>query len=480
MTANSDYKVIVVGAGFAGLPAAKNLQLKPSVTLLIIDANRSVGGVRTYKYPDFPMHEGFGVKKRELFPGEAVEEYFRQYADHLDLTRRILLETRVQTVEKTGEGRQLRVERMGADDRDQEGAQVFTCENLMVAIGLTSSPAPLDHVGSKNIEKPTTRCADLAQRGSELRGDPSIQHATILGSGKLAYDCVSWRVPRGRWVNDKFWNKLGPEIVELAGLNKHEKLKVLHPDGGSLWYGSAQGALNHPTNINDFVTTGQKEVQRTDVGRRQGKTLSDSPNGGRIKTDALTYLWEGRLHRILSLCLSTCKTSVEFRAPHSRRKMARADNEILDRFCRFFLMGLGSAKTPSSCANIFHRFWLNLRHEPSRNTRLGAAIKNHIVEIWAVAYITGKLNSPRNLSLIATPPISLGWNEALVTTNRASRKKDGCPSTEAVSVLYETALFNQLSIWRPCGYGGRHPDFVFDRLSNFDLLKRAMKACYMS
>ncbi|MCJ1471124.1 hypothetical protein MMC07_009772, partial [Pseudocyphellaria aurata] len=59
-----------------------------------------------------------------------------------------------------------------------------------------------------------------------------------------------------------------------------------------------------------------------------------------------------------------------------------------------------------------------------------AAIKNHIVEIWAVAYITGKLNSPRNLSLIATPPISLGWNEALVTTNRASREKDGCPITE--------------------------------------------------
>ncbi|MCJ1428118.1 hypothetical protein MMC29_006026 [Sticta canariensis] len=46
MSSDSHYKLIVIGAGFASLPAAKTyLQLELSVSLLIIDAHRSISGV---------------------------------------------------------------------------------------------------------------------------------------------------------------------------------------------------------------------------------------------------------------------------------------------------------------------------------------------------------------------------------------------------------------------------------------------------
>ena len=97
MEMDSHYNVIVVGAGLAGLQAAKTyIQLEPGVTLLIIDENKSIGGVSakeklypglrsnnlvgTYEYTDFPMHERFGVKKGEHIPGEVIHNYFRQYA----------------------------------------------------------------------------------------------------------------------------------------------------------------------------------------------------------------------------------------------------------------------------------------------------------------------------------------------------------------------------------------------------------------
>ncbi|MCJ1462892.1 hypothetical protein MMC07_001496 [Pseudocyphellaria aurata] len=590
ITTNAHYEVIVIGAGFAGLPAAKiYLQLEPSVSLLMIDANRSVGGVwakerlypglrannlvGTYEYPDFPMHDGFGVKKGEHIPGEVIHEYFRQYADQFDLTRRILLETRVRTVEKTGEGWRLKVERIGKESKDdghQEGARVITCDKLMVATGLTSSPAPLDLLGSQGFQKPIIRSADLAQHGKDLLEDPSIQHATVLGSGKSAYDCVyllassgkrvtwvmrasghgptfmapahvyigpfycwlemlvstrlfTWFSPclwgdadgfgylrsllhgtkAGRWFIDKFWKKLGSETVEQAGLNKHEKLKLLQPEAGAMWYATGLGILNYPTNIYDFVTSGQVEVLRKDIERLQGGNMIKFTDGGTVETDALACAMGWMFAPDIEFLPR--ESHAEFGIPstaltQSQKEMwdqlnARADLEILDRFPmlakgpRLHIDSLVAREDlppapvePTSRMKEEHspwRLWRGLVPPLSQDknlvflgviSNLQGAIRNHIVGIWAFAYMNGELDSPRSLSVTTAPPTSKR-KKPLVATNRASQAKEGDMSTDTESLLYETALFNRFGIWRtPYGYGARYPDFVFDGLPYFDLL----------
>lgn len=591
MTSNPHYQVVVIGAGFAGLPAAKTyLQLEPSVSLLIVDANRSVGGVwareklypglrsnnqvGTYEYPDFPMHEGFGVKKGEHIPGEVIHEYFRQYADKFGLSRRILLETRVRTVEKTGEGWKLGVERVGGagkDDGQQEGARVITCDKLMVATGLTNSPAPVDLMGSQDFQKPIIQFADLAPRGKELLGDESIQHATVLGGGKSAHDCVyllassgrrvtwvmrasghgptymapshvyvgpfycwlemlistrliTWFSPclwgdadgfgylrsllhgtrPGRWFVNTFWKMLGNETIEQAGLNKHEKLKLLHPDAGAFWYGNNLGILNYPTNIYDFVTTGQVEVLRKDIDRLQGGNLIKFMDGETVETDALVCsIGWGFAPEIEFLPRDW---HAQFGIPstaltQSQKEMwdrlnARADVEILDRFpmlvespklrndsllVREHLPLAPVGSTPRTTQEYSPwRLWRGLVPPLVKEKNLvflgmimntQGAIMNHIVGLWAFAYMNGELDSlSRTLSITNAAKMSRSI-EQLLTTNEASQEKNNQIRTETESLLYETALFNRIGLWRcPHGHGVRYPDIVFDALPFFDLL----------
>lgn len=591
MTCNSHYHVIVIGAGFAGLPAAKTyLQLEPSVSLLIIDANRSVGGVwakeklypglrannlvGTYEYPDFPMHEGFGVKKGEHISGEAIHEYFRQYADTFDLMRRILLETRVRTVEKTGEGWRLQVERVGGagkDDGQQEGARAITCDKLMVATGLTSLPAPLDLTGREDFRKPIIQFADLAGRHNELRGDTSIQHATVYGSGKSAYDCVyllassgkrvtwvirasgygpiymapahvyigpfycwlemlastrllTWFSPclwgdadgfgylrsllhgtrAGRWFVDKFWKKLGAETVEQAGLNKHEKLKILQPDAGALWYSARLAILNYPTNIYDFVTTGQVEVLRKDIECFQGGNMIKFTDGEIVETDAFVSSmgWEFApdiefLPRELHDEFGIPSTGLTKSQKETWDRLnARADIEILDRFPMLAQgpkvpddslvvrehLPPGPVDSPPRTRHEYSpwRLWRGLvppLHQEKNLVFLGVfaniqgAITNHLFGLWAFAYMNGELDRlPRILSTTTASTTSRG-REPLTTTNGASRETKDEMTTETKGLLYETALFNRFGLWRsPYGYGARYPDFVFDCVPFFDLL----------
>lgn len=218
MTTDSHYTVIVVGAGLAGLPAAKTyLQLEPDASLLIIDGNRSVGGVwakekiypglrlnnllGTYEYSDFPMHEGFGVKKGEHIPGEVAHEYFRLYAERFDLTRRLLLESKVRSAEKVQQGWRLVVVPAGIKiGAESEDARVITCDKLMIATGLTNSPAPIDILGSKDFNAPIINFGSLAQEAAGLLEDPLIKHVTVYGTGKSAYDTVYLLASSGKQV----------------------------------------------------------------------------------------------------------------------------------------------------------------------------------------------------------------------------------------------------------------------------------------
>lgn len=212
---NSHFDVVVVGAGLQGLAAAKTyLQVEPTAGLLIIDSNRTVGGVwakenlypgfrsnnllGTYEYTDFPMNESFGVQREEHIPGEAVFDYFKQYAEKHDLTRRIWSLSKIRSAEKTETGWRLSVIDGHLPVANQ--FETVTCSKLIVATGLTSDPAPINIRGHENFEAPVINFAHFRQEAPRLLANPSAQHIAVYGGSKAAYDAVYMLASNGKRV----------------------------------------------------------------------------------------------------------------------------------------------------------------------------------------------------------------------------------------------------------------------------------------
>jgi len=213
---NPHYDVVVIGAGLQGLAAAKTyLQLEPSAGLLIIDSNETVGGVwakenlypgfrsnnllGTYEYTDFPMTENFGVKREEHIPGKVVFEYFKQYAEKYDLTRRIWSISKIRSAEKIETGWRLTVIHGNLPASNQ--SKTVTCSKLVVATGLTSDPAPINIRGQENFEAPVINFAHFRQEAPHLLAEPSVQHVAVYGGSKAAYDAVYMLASNGKRVS---------------------------------------------------------------------------------------------------------------------------------------------------------------------------------------------------------------------------------------------------------------------------------------
>lgn len=598
-TSDSHYDVIVIGAGCAGLPAAKNyLQIDPSTSLLLIDANRSIGGVwakenlypslktnnllGTYEFPDFPMHEGFGMKKGEHISGAVCHEYLRQYAEKFDLVKRTLLETKVKTVERIEKGWNLTLQLTKDDGRDglKQATRLVTCTKLMVATGLTNLPAPIDILGSESFQSPIINFASFGVEFPTLLNDPSIKQVTVIGTGKAAYDSVyllatsgkrvTWILRKsghgpaymsppymwigpfycwiemvaslrpftflspciwgnadgfgrlrsllhesrmGRWIVKNVWKKLGSDILEQGGLNKHEKLTVLKPEAGVLWYASGTAILNYPTNFYDLIISGQVEVLRKDIERLEGGNRIKFTDGTTIETNALLSSngWKFTpdiefLPRSLYLELGLPTTEYT----KTQRDIwdnlnARADVEILERFPLLakrprlnddpLAVGtnLPEDNTPLERKECMPwRLWRGFAPPLSKEKNLvflgmmaniQIAVRNDLAGIWAYAYMNGMLESQIRLSLnniegsLEKKPTKANPNgipsEVVMNDHEAVMNDHEAEKMSDEDILYETALFNRFSLWRaPYGFGARYPDFAFDNIPFFDLLLR--------
>lgn len=510
------------------------------------------------------------MKKGEHISGEVCHEYLRQYAEKFDLTKRILLETKVKTVEKIEKGWNLALQSIKDDGRDgqKQGTRLVTCTKLMVATGLTNRPAPIDILGSESFNAPIIDFASFGADFPTLLNDPSIKQVSVIGMGKAAYDSVyllatsgkrvTWIVRKsghgptymsppyvwigpfycwiemlvslrpftflspciwgnvdgfgrlrsllhesrvGRWIVEKIWKKLGSDILEQGGLNKHEKLTVLKPDAEVMWYATGIAILNYPTNFYDLIVSGQVEVLRKDIERLEEENRIKFTDGTTIETNALLSSngWKFTpdiefLPRSLHLELGLPTTEYT----KSQKEIwdsfnARADVEILERFPMLakrprldddplaVSANLPADKTPlERQAYMPWRLWRGFAPPLCKEknlvflgmmANLQVAVRNDLAGIWAYAYMNEMLESQGNVEF-AMEKKSQKANSNGILSETAMNDHEAEKEREE-DFLYETALFNRFSLWRaPYGFGARYPDFAFDNIPFFDLLLR--------
>jgi len=587
---STNYDVVIVGAGLQGLATARIfLQIEPDLNLLIVDSNKTMGGVwakenlypglvtnnllGTYEYTDFPMDETFGLKKEEHIPGEVAYEYFRRYAAHFDLMRRIEFRTKVTVAEKVQEGWGLELENVVEKGQIIDGREGFplpakklvTCSKLVVATGLTSVPQPINIKGSDNFKAPTVNFGDYPREAPAIYKNETIQNVTVIGGGKAAYDIVylmathgkqvtwiirasghgptymapahiyigplrcwlekltttrplTWFSPCvwgdadgfgyvrnllhgtrvGRWVVNKFWDKLGSDLIEQTGIAKHEETKKLMPDAPPFWYGVSLSILNYPTDIYDYVRSGQVKVLRKDVeGLEKDKTIRFK-DGSSVQTGALicSMGWKftptidfrpKKIHAGLGI------PSSEFSKPQKElwgNLDSKADLEIFKRFPKLatgpkmdrdslivsedLQTAAPTDKDGPRTEVSPWRLWRGIA-PPSLSSRdlvflgiffqLQGAVRSEISSIWAYAYMNGKIKGP--FTSVSKPSKELH----LESKTRTEKQTPFEQKSEEDCILYDTALFNRFGKWRtPYGFGSRNPDVVFEGIAYFDLL----------
>ena len=113
--------VAVIGAGWYGLAAAKTyLQFDPSVSLTVIDADSSFGGVwgSSRIYPglvadspaglfessDMRMSQELGVEERADVTGQTVQQYLELCAQKNGVLQRCMFNTQAVKVKRDGAG----------------------------------------------------------------------------------------------------------------------------------------------------------------------------------------------------------------------------------------------------------------------------------------------------------------------------------------------------------------------------------------
>ncbi|KAI0834646.1 FAD/NAD(P)-binding domain-containing protein [Hypoxylon sp. FL0890] len=191
----------VVGAGFHGLAAAKQLHcLNPNSTLAVFEGQSTLGGkwaenrlfpglksnnlLGTYEYPDFPMSsDKFDVKPGQHIPGEVINTYLKAYAEEFGIIDFVRLNTTVLAAEHqdTVEGGWV----LTVQPLKRERLNIFA-RRLIIATGLLSEPFMPRFNGQDQFGGKVFHSADFPQNSDTLKA----KTVTVFGAGKSGWDAV--------------------------------------------------------------------------------------------------------------------------------------------------------------------------------------------------------------------------------------------------------------------------------------------------
>ncbi|KXJ88587.1 putative dimethylaniline monooxygenase [Microdochium bolleyi] len=204
MTATQGYNVIVVGAGWYGLAAAKSyLAAHPEHRVLVIEAERTCGGTwskdrlypglksnnlwGSYEYPDFPMSEDiYGVGYGQHIPAAVLHRYLTDFAKKFGVFERIQFQTKVTAIEAVEADGSWRVHTTKVGDTSGE-TSVLETEKLIVASGLTSEPNLPRYNGQETFTPEFFHAKDFCRKADVVK---TAKTAVVVGGGKSALDCA--------------------------------------------------------------------------------------------------------------------------------------------------------------------------------------------------------------------------------------------------------------------------------------------------
>ena len=235
--------VVIIGAGWYGLAAAKTyLQLDPSISLTVIEADSSVGGVwgasRIYpgliadspaglfEFSDMRISQELGIEDWADVTGETVSKYLELYAERFGVLERCRFNTKALKVERDGAGWNVHISSSGADTKPE----LLHCDKLIVSTGVTSKPRFPDLDTSKFLGK-VLHSKDLG-RWHQYLTSPAVKNVIVVGGNKSAVEAVTLCALAGKtvsWLMRKEGN--GPGILFTTRRNgKHRAA-----DGASRW-----------------------------------------------------------------------------------------------------------------------------------------------------------------------------------------------------------------------------------------------------
>ncbi|KAG0652215.1 FAD-dependent monooxygenase DEP4 [Hyphodiscus hymeniophilus] len=269
------HRVLVVGAGINGLIIAKTyLEIDPSVDVLIIDCEPSLGGVwskdRIYPglcyeaptplldFSDMTMAEEFGMEDWTDIPGDRVNEHLVRYATKFDLIKRCRFNVMVQNIEREGLGWKVIVRSIASGcpwtASNESPLQGLTCDKLILATGCTSQPEK-PNIDLSSFDGFNLHSSEMGRRYTELTAD-SVQHVTVVGGHKSALEAVGTAAQAGKKVE---W------IMRVKGGGPTWMFPSRGPDGSSLQKLSTLRVLSviglsvydYGSRLNRFLHSGQ-------------------------------------------------------------------------------------------------------------------------------------------------------------------------------------------------------------------------------
>jgi dimethylaniline monooxygenase (N-oxide forming) len=203
-------KVLVIGAGWSGLAAAKTyLQisrlLNRPIDLTVLDDSNNPGGVWStsrlypglianspaglYEFSDMTMVNDDSLPWWSVLPGEQVQAYLEAYARRFEIYPKIRFDSKVVKAQR-------RYAQYGPSGWivETEKGDLFECDKLILACGLFSKPR-IPKIPKSSFKGISIHHRELGSRHQELRNDPSIRNIVVVGGCKSSVEACNIFLP---------------------------------------------------------------------------------------------------------------------------------------------------------------------------------------------------------------------------------------------------------------------------------------------
>ncbi|KKY16303.1 putative flavin-binding monooxygenase-like family protein [Phaeomoniella chlamydospora] len=240
MSSSRPTKVIVIGAGWSGLVAAKTyLQFVSSpnnpnshqIDITILDNSPNTGGVWStprlypgllahspnglYEYSDFSMVDA-EHPDYDLIPGPQVQTYLEAYAKHFNVYDKIRFGVTVKHVH-----RRPNAEAETRWDVETSTGETLTCDKLIVASGLYSKPHLPDVAFSSVYQGISIHSKFLGQMHEQIARDSKIKDIIVVGGCKSAIEAINVFLDASPSKRIHWVVRPSDHGVPIAALNPH-------------------------------------------------------------------------------------------------------------------------------------------------------------------------------------------------------------------------------------------------------------------